>query len=114
MKLSDKSRQILTLISAGHSYEQILSMRSDYTYIDIFESAREALELENPSAESNQDRLERIKQSHPNAYEPWTASQEELLRSMHKGGAPIHAIASALKRQPSAIESRIRKLGLEE
>ena len=49
MKLSDKSRQILTLISAGHSYEQILSMRSDYTYIDIFESAANALELENPS-----------------------------------------------------------------
>ena len=114
MKLSDKSRQILTLISAGHSYEQILSMRSDYTYKDIFSAAKEALELENQPNLNHQDKLAEIKQRYPNAYEPWTERQEKILKSMHKGGAPVKAIASALKRQPSAIKSRIRKLGLEE
>lgn len=62
MKLSDKSRQILTLISAGHSYEQILSLHSDYTYIDIFESAKEALKLASSSDSNYQDRLAKIKQ----------------------------------------------------
>ena len=112
MKLSDKSRQILTLISAGHSYEQILSLNSGYTYKDIFASAEEALELESSSDSNYQDRLAKIKQKHPNAYEPWTPRQEEIVKQMHKGGAPVKAIASALKRQPGAIESRIRKLGL--
>lgn len=114
MKLSDRSRQILTLISAGYGYEQILSLHSDYTYKDIFSAAEEALELDSPSDASYQDRLESVKRKHPNAYEPWTNKQEELLIKMYKGGAPVKAIASALKRQPSAISSRIRKLGLEE
>ena len=114
MKLSDKSRQILTLISAGHSYDQILSRHSDCTYKDIFASAQEALELEGFSDSSYQDRLAEIKQQHPNAYEPWTPEQEEILKRMFKNGAPIKDIASALKRQPGAISSRIRKLGLDE
>ncbi len=114
MKLSNKSRQILTLISKGHSYEQILSMHRDFTYKDIFSSAQEALELEDPSATGYQDRLAAIKQKHPNAYEPWTQQQEELLRKMHHDGAPIHAIAAALNRQQGAVRGRIRKLGLEE
>jgi len=114
MKLSDKSRHILTLISAGHSYEQILSLHSDYTYKDIFASAEEALECESSNTLSPKERLDLIKKAHPNAYEPWTDRQEEILQQMHKGGAPVKAIASALKRQPSAISSRIRKLGLAE
>ena len=114
MKLSDKSRKILKLISRGHSYEQILALHSSFTYKDIFSSAEEALDLESPSNLSHQDRQENIKRKHPNAYEPWTPEQERLLTKMHKGGAPVHAIASALKRQPTAISSRIRKLGLDE
>lgn len=114
MNLSDKSRQILTLISEGRSYEQILSLHSDYTYKDIFAAAEEALELESSSDSSHLDRLAEIKQQHPNAYAPWTPEQEEILKSMHEGGAPVKEIASTLKRQPSAIRSRIRKLGLDE
>lgn len=113
MKLSDESRQILELISQGHNYDQILSLHSTYTYKDIFDSAQEALELESSSDLSYQNRLADIEQRYPNAYEPWTPKQEELLKSMHKGGAPIRAIASALKRQPGAVSSRIRKLGLD-
>ena len=114
MNLSDKSRQILELISRGYSYEQILSLHSDYTYKDIFSAAEEALDLESQSDLSHQDRLECIKRKHPNAYEPWTPEQEEILKQMHKGDAPVQDIASALKRQPGAISSRIRKLGINE
>ncbi len=112
MKLSDKSRKILELISSGHTYEQILSLDSGFTYVDIFASAEEALALDSLDKSNYQDRLNAVKQKHPNAYESWTSEQENLLRKMHKGGAPIHAIASALKRQPGAVSSRIRKLGL--
>jgi len=114
VKLSKKSRTILNLISRGHSYEQILSLHSDLTYKDIFASAEEVLELESSSDISHKDRLESIKRKHPNAYEPWTDEHEEVLKKMYKGGAPIHAIASALKRQPSAVSSRIRKLSLDQ
>lgn len=114
MTLSEKSRRILELISDGHSYEQILSMHPDFTYLDIFAAAQDALELDGSTKSSYQDRLDAVKQEHPNAYEPWTDRQEEVLKQMHKGGAPVKAIASALNRQPGAISSRIRKLGLGE
>ncbi len=114
MKLSDKSKQILELISRGRNYDQILSLHPAYTYKDIFAAAEEALELEGSSDTSYQDGLAEIKQRYPNAYEPWTSEHEELLKKMHKDGAPVKAIASALKRQPGATRSRIRKLGLDE
>lgn len=114
MKLSGKSRKILDLISRGNNYDQILSLHPTYTYKDIFAAAEEALECENSSQMSPKERLDLIKQEHPNAYEPWTEKQEEILKGMHKDGATARAIASVLKRQPSAIRSRIQKLGLNE
>lgn len=114
MKLSETARQILKLISRGHNYEQILSLHSDLTYKDIFAAAEEALKLKSTADLISRARLEEIKRRYPNAYEAWTPEQEELLKKMHKGGAPNHAIASALQRQPGAISSRIRKLGLDE
>lgn len=83
MKLSDKSRQILELISDGHSYEQILSMHSDYTYNDIFASAEEALELGGAAKSSYEDRMQIVKKKHANAHKPWTDEHEELLKKMY-------------------------------
>lgn len=44
-ELSSKSAAILGLIARGHSYEQILVAHPDYTYLDIFGAAQEALDL---------------------------------------------------------------------
>ena len=43
---------------------------------------------------------------------PWTQEQDEMLAQMHAGGEPIKQIAAVLKRRPSAVVSRVKKLGL--
>ncbi len=43
---------------------------------------------------------------------PWTQEQDEVLTQMHAGGESIKQIAAALKRRPSAVVSRVKKLGL--
>lgn len=116
MNLSDKSRKILKLIASGYTYNQIIALHPTYTYKDIFGAAQEAIDLvsSKESISAHDACIQKIKQQYPNAYEPWDEKQENVLIQMFKCGAPIHAIASALKRQPGAISSRIRKLGLPE
>ena len=43
---------------------------------------------------------------------PWTQEQDDMLAQMHAGGEPIKQIAAVLKRRPSAVVSRVKKLGL--
>ncbi len=63
--------------------------------------------------ESKSDlRIAEIRKKHPRAYEKWSREEDKRLRSIFEEGQSINAIASQLKRQPGAITSRLRKLGL--
>lgn len=62
--------------------------------------------------ESYQDRLQNIKAKYPKAYEPWSAEDDEYLTHSFAEGMSIDALANILQRQPSAIRSRLRKIGL--
>jgi hypothetical protein len=109
VKLSEKSARILGLIAAGHSYDQIVS-GENVTYADIFLAAEEALRL--TGAPDGRDRLAAIKAKFPNAYERWTEAEDAALTDMHRSGASTEAMAKRFSRQPSAITSRLSKLGL--
>lgn len=50
---------------------------------------------------------------HPNAYKPWTLSEEETLTRLFKEGKSTKELYELLGRKPGAIRSRLRKLGLE-
>lgn len=56
--------------------------------------------------------METIQEKHPKAYTPWTASEEEKLKSAFQKGMPIKDIAKQLGRQRGGISSRLKKLGL--
>ena len=55
--------------------------------------------------------LDEIRQKYPNAYEKWSAEEDERLRQQY--GRNISELAELFGRQPSAIRSRLTKLGLE-
>ena len=59
------------------------------------------------------ERLKRIRISHPNAYNKWTEFDDEMLRQEFANGATVPELSKLFRRQPSAIRSRIRKLGFE-
>ncbi len=58
--------------------------------------------------------IERIRQSHGQAYRPWTSEEEEQLTRLFNRGGPLAQIATTLGRQPGSIRSRLKKLGLKE
>ena len=111
-RFSVKSRKILDLISKGHSYDQILLMDDTITYFDIFNAANEALELDVQDERGYHDRLAEIRSKYPRAYEAWTNEEEAELTRLFTTDPDTQRIAGRLQRQPSAIRSRLRRLGL--
>jgi DNA-binding NarL/FixJ family response regulator len=113
-ELSEKSRAILELIAEGHSYDHILHRKSNIKYLDIFQAAAEVLEVAEQfkSGSSYEQRMAEIRQTHPRAYEKWSDEEDATLKKLFQSGSNAKEIANKLKRQPSAIRSRLAKFGL--
>lgn len=58
------------------------------------------------------DRFEEIRQEHPKAYAKWTEEEDRKLEEQVKAGKSLTQLAAIFGRQPSAIRSRLSKLGL--
>lgn len=61
---------------------------------------------------SHKNYIEEIRQTNANAYNPWSKEEESLLTNFYKENYKVLEIAKKLKRQPGAIRSRLKKLGL--
>ena len=111
-RLSGTARDVLSLIAEGRSYDRILGQLPDLTYKDIFRSAEEALEVMRSHEDARPATLDQIRCEHPRAYEKWTEQEDDTLRRLSAEGWPVKEIAAELQRQPSAVTSRLAKLGL--
>ncbi len=137
-KLSATCVRVLELIAQGYSYEQIVKTAPDLTYRDIFDAAREALDIWN-AADSDSvrldnfvdesrahpapdeqphstkdDRYAEIRKTYQRAYEPWKPEEDEELARLVASGINTKEICRQLQRNPGAIRSRIKKLGLKD
>jgi hypothetical protein len=111
-RLSAKSAAILGLIASGHSYGQIVDGHPDVSYLDIFAAAEEALGLgESPT--QYEERMRQIRERYPNAYRPWTDELDRELTRRASEGADTRSLSAVFGRQPSAIRSRLTRLGIE-
>lgn len=110
-RLSVKTRAVLGLIAEGHGYAQIVDAHPGLTYLDIFAAAEEALRLDEAPSDYER-RMAEIKRRHPRAYTPWSPEEDRELDAMFRRGEIAAAMAVHLGRQPSAIRSRLAKLGL--
>ncbi len=53
-----------------------------------------------------------IKKKHPRAYEVWSPEEDEQLRREQEEGITVNELAHMHQRQPSAIRSRLKALGM--
>lgn len=58
--------------------------------------------------------LEKIRQQYPRAYEKWTDDEDTHLQDEYSKGLSVQQLSETFQRQPGAIRSRLRKLGLME
>lgn len=55
---------------------------------------------------------EKIRQKYPRAYVKWSQDEDENLKQEYASGQQIDELAQRFQRQPSAIRSRLQKLGI--
>ena len=55
---------------------------------------------------------EAARQQHENAYRPWTPEDDDELARRHAAGESIETLATDFQRKPSAIRSRLNRLGV--
>lgn len=68
---------------------------------------KDALNKKTPSSWS--DRLEKMRRTHPNAYKPWSTSDDETLKLQFQNGVAVEKISSHLGRNKKSIILRIQK-----
>ena len=56
--------------------------------------------------------ITQIRAKHPRAYEKWDAQEDRSLTELFRKGHRINQLAEILQRQPGAIGSRLKHLGL--
>ncbi len=117
--LGDNAITALKAIADGYTYEQILIKHPGLTYLDIFSTARDALDIIGASSDKTSMKdtpkaggktLDEYRKADPRAYEKWTEEEEDALLELMKTGHTIRSAAELLQRKPSAIRSRFEKL----
>jgi hypothetical protein len=59
-----------------------------------------------------QTKIESIRERYPRAYQPWTPEDDDELAERYSPEITLRELATMFQRQPGAISSRLRKLGL--
>lgn len=65
-----------------------------------------------PPSAAGGSTFEKIREKHPNAYQPWSKTQDEDLRQTFNSGISVADLAKKFGRKRGAITSRLEKLGL--
>ena len=117
---------ILNLMCRGSTYKQIIAIYPQITMADIMTTAQLAKEvIECILVDGNNICLEseirlntkvlnitQIRSKHPRAYEKWDTQEDRSLIELFRKGNRIGQLAEILQRQPGAIGSRLKHLGL--
>jgi hypothetical protein len=91
-------------------YEHQRVMVFEEDIVDFIHAITEAMPFMRPDAPPG--RLSRLREKHPRAYEKWTEEEDARLRAEFAKGIARAELAALLRRRPSAIKSRLQKLGL--
>lgn len=105
----DTTRAILFYISEGLSTKQILAENPELAAEDIQAAGAEALRVIE-AGESREDRIARVRQKHPHAFEPWTPKDDQDLLAEWTHGASLAALSRAFGRPTGALRMRLEKL----
>jgi hypothetical protein len=56
--------------------------------------------------------VEKIRETYPNAFKPWTPEDDKNLIAKFKEGLEMVELAQVFQRGPGGIEARLRTLGV--
>lgn len=71
--------------------------------------AKKKVELKEKKASNWNERLEKMRKKHPNAYRPWTEEQDTLLKQEFQLGADLKTLSKLMGRHEKSILLRLQK-----
>ena len=113
--VDETSRAILYLLYEGRTFQEIFELHPNLTVLDVSRAAGEGLRALEEEAkvrvETREERIARVRRTHPHAFEPWTEEEDARLvlrwRSREVG---MSALAKAMGRPSGAVRMRLEKL----
>ena len=63
-----------------------------------------------PNTSTHHERMERIREAYPRAWQPWDSEEDEQLRAQFARSMHFDSICASHERAPGGINSRLRKL----
>ncbi len=94
----------------GKPHEHNRVMVFEENIVDFIHAVTEAMPFMRPDAPPG--RLSKLREKHPRAYAKWTPEDDARLKAEFVKGTSRAELAAIFERQPSAIKSRLQKLGL--
>ena len=114
--MSDEtSRAILYLLYEGRTFDEIFQLHPHLTVLDVSRAAGEGLRALEEEAEvrveTRAERIARVRQTHPRAFEPWTETEDARLVTRWKSReVTLAALARAMERPSGAVRMRLEKV----
>ena len=102
-----ESRQV-----GGESYEHNRVMVFEEHLVAFSEGFNKVVKFMMGDEKSKAYKVEQIRREYPKAYAKWTEEEDIRLRNEYAQGKRISELAEIFQRKPSAINSRLQKLGL--
>ena len=113
--LKGMNRMALAISDDAHTIDDLLRNKSRddarrFAHLEKQATQRVAHPPKNPSNSPNwQAKIEKMRQTHPNAYRPWTNQHDALLKQEFQNGKSLSELSSLLGRHEGSIRRRIEK-----
>lgn len=78
-----------------------------------FKPSGKQVSAEKQKGKYDEKYIEDMRKEHPNAFQPWTKEDEELLAALFSDGKTVKELSKSFQRNEGGIKARLAKLGLE-
>ena len=104
LKVSEDALDIDELLRRGST-----NAVTQYAHLEVNASKREALPVVKKAAGNWQEKIEKMRETYPNAYRPWGKQDDESLKVGFRNGATIEELSTQLGRHEGSIKMRLQK-----
>lgn len=104
LKVSEDALDIDELLRRGSS-----NAVTKYAHLEANADKREVLPEKKKAVGNWQDKIEKMRETYPNAYRPWGKQDDESLKVGFRNGATIEELSTTLGRHEGSIKMRLQK-----
>ena len=104
LKVSEDALDIDELLRRGSA-----TAVTQYAHLEGNAKKREILPQKKKPAGNWQEKIEKMRETHPNAYRPWGKQDDESLKVGFRNGATIEELSKLLGRHEGSIKLRLQK-----